>query len=119
MSKHEHHHIAHAQTPAKAPVKSSSAAGSKAGPQMYIASATGRGGGRSTAARSRSKPSGTSTWPTARRGRRPLREGQIWAFFATKERAEKFTAARQTEGYDAIVVAATAKEATRWRSESV
>ena len=39
-----------------------------------------------------------------------LREGQIWAFFATKERAEKFTAARQTEGYDAIVVAATAKE---------
>ena len=39
-----------------------------------------------------------------------LREGQIWAFFATKERAEKFTATRQTEGYDAIVVAATAKE---------
>jgi hypothetical protein len=34
-------------------------------------------------------------------------------------RAEKFTAARQTEGYDAIVVAATAKEVTRWRSESV
>jgi len=28
-----------------------------------------------------------------------LREGQIWAFFATKERAEKFTAARQAEGY--------------------
>ena len=51
-------------------------------------------------------------------GRRPgdsqarkaaLREGQIWAFFAAKERAEKFAAARQTEGYDAIVVA-TAKE---------
>ena len=39
-----------------------------------------------------------------------LREGQIGAFFATKERAEKFAAARQTEGYDAIVVAATAKE---------
>ena len=34
-------------------------------------------------------------------------------------RAEKFTAARQTEGYDAIVVAATAKEVKRWRSESV
>ncbi len=48
-----------------------------------------------------------------------LREGQIWAFFATKERAEKFTAARQTEGFDAIVVAATAKEVKRWRSESV
>ena len=48
-----------------------------------------------------------------------LREGQIWALFATKERAEKFTAARQTEGYDAIVVAATAKEVKRWRSESV
>ena len=48
-----------------------------------------------------------------------LREGQIWAFFATKERAEKFTAARQAEGYDAIVVAATAKEVKRWRSESV
>ena len=48
-----------------------------------------------------------------------LREGQIWAFFATKERAEKFTAARQAEGYDAIVVAATAKEVRRWRSESV
>src|SRR6476620_5886904 len=43
-----------------------------------------------------------------------LREGQIWAFFATKERAEKFTAARQTEGFDAIVVAATAKEVKRW-----
>jgi hypothetical protein len=39
-----------------------------------------------------------------------LQKGQIWAFFATKEHAEKFTAARQTEGYDAIVVAATAKE---------
>ena len=48
-----------------------------------------------------------------------LREGQIWAFFATKERAEKSTAARQAEGYDAIVVAATAKEVKRWRSESV
>ena len=48
-----------------------------------------------------------------------LRDGQIWAIFATKGRAEKFTAARQTEGYDAIVVAATAKEVKRWRSESV
>ena len=48
-----------------------------------------------------------------------LREGQIWALFATKERAETFTAARQAEGYDAIVVAATAKEVKRWRSESV
>lgn len=57
-----------------------------------------------------SKPSGASTWPTRMRARRRCRKGQIWAFFATKEHAEKFTAARQTEGYDAIVVAATAKE---------
>ena len=39
-----------------------------------------------------------------------MREGQIWAFFATKRARREFTAARQTEGYDAIVVAATAKE---------
>ena len=39
-----------------------------------------------------------------------LQKGSDLGLFATKEHAEKFTAARPTEGYDAIVVAATAKE---------
>ena len=40
---------------------------------------------------------------------KPLpRAGQIWKLFATKEQAEKWAAARQTEGYDAVVVEAKA-----------
>ena len=37
------------------------------------------------------------------------RKGQIWKLFATKEQAEAWAAARQTEGFDTVGVAATAQ----------
>ena len=84
---------------------------------MYIASATGRGGEIN-----RCKVPFKAEWGVDVADRQArmaaLREGQIWAFFATKERAEKFTAAPD-RGLRRHRGRRHRQGGKRWRSESV